>query len=290
MTVDFMATRGHFELPLHPDTHPNLEIERGPSGEGVGWWVPQVKHTYLAEYIHATRKAQAKFPRRVLIDPFCGPGRIQVRGESITREGGATMAWHQSVASGCAFTNIFVGDINEARLHACEARLSSAGAPVQGLAGAATTTAPQMVRAVPSGALCLAYIDPYNLEFLSFSILESVAQLPHVDLAVHFSLMDLTRNIDMELDPKRDRFADANPGWRDRAPRSVSKAGLASWFFEDWRAKVCALGFKASKAMPLVDDGHGRALYRLIFFSRHPLPDRIWGDIARSPNLSLSFD
>jgi hypothetical protein len=41
--------------------------------------------------------------------------------------------------------------------------------------------------------------------------------------------------------------------------------------------------------MPIIDDGQGRALYRLVFFSRHALPDRIWGDIAKSPNLELDF-
>ena len=40
--------------------------------------------------------------------------------------------------------------------------------------------------------------------------------------------MDLTRNIDMELDPKRDRFEDASPGRRDRAPRWLCQIGHAA--------------------------------------------------------------
>jgi three-Cys-motif partner protein len=285
-----MRKRTPFQLPLHPDLHPHLAVERGPKGEGVGWWVPQVKHMHLCQYIDGTRKAQVKFPKRVLIDPFSGPGRVAVRGESITREGGATAAWYQSVASECPFTDVFVGDIEAPRVDACETRLRAAGAPVEPFRGAAAQTTPLMVRAVPKGALCLAYIDPYNLEHLSFSILQALATLPYIDLAVHFSLMDLSRNVDMELDPARDRFADALPGWRDRAPHEeASKASLASWFFEEWCKQVCKLGFTASRAMPLVDDGHGRVLYRLVFFSRHPLPERIWADIARSPNLTLGF-
>ncbi|CAJ0783423.1 hypothetical protein R8510_05130 [Ralstonia chuxiongensis] len=31
-------------------------------------------------------------------------------------------------------------------------------------------------------------------------------KLPHVDFAIHFSLMDLTRNVDMELDSEWDRI------------------------------------------------------------------------------------
>lgn len=283
-----MASRKTFQLPNHDDPCPHLTVERGPSGSGVGWWVPQVKHTHLAKYIGGTSRAQAKFPQRVLIDPFCGPGRIQVRGESFTRDGGSMIAWRQSVDSECAFTSVLVGDIDLERSSACQSRLAAVGAPVQRFDGAAADTVGRMAEAVPRGALCLAYIDPYNLEYLSFSVIRRLAELPHIDFAVHFSLMDLTRNIDMELDPKRDRFEDASPGWRGRAPQ-MSKAGLASWFFEDWRRQIIDLGFSVSREMPIIGDGQGRALYRLVFFSRHALPDRIWGDIAKSPNLELDF-
>jgi three-Cys-motif partner protein len=284
-----MSKRPTYVLPVHADPCADLPIERGPSNEGVGWWVPQVKHTCLAKYIGGTRKAQVKFPKRVLIDPFCGPGRIQVRGESFTRDGGSIVAWHQSVASDCRFTSVMVGDLDTERSRACEARLAAVGAPVMRFDGPAAETALRMADAVPRGALCLAYIDPYNLEHLSFSITERLARLPHIDFAVHFSLMDLTRNVDMELDPERDRFSGANPGWRERMPANTSKASLPAWFFEDWRDRIAKLGFSVSHEMPLVKDGQGRALYRLVFFSRHAFPDRIWGEIARNPTRSL-FD
>lgn len=250
--------------------------------------MPEIKHTYLAKYINATRKAQVKFPKRVLIDPFCGPGRIQVRGEAFTRDGGAMTAWRQSVSSGCQFTTVMIGDLDEERAAACQARLMAIGAPTQRFDGPAAETVLGMVEAVPRGALCLAYIDPYNLEHLSFSIIERLAQLPNIDFAVHFSLMDLTRNVDMELDPKRDRFSEALPGWRDRVPDTISKVSLAPWFFQDWQQAISKLGFSVSKEMPLVTD-QGRTLYRLVFFSRHAFPDRIWGDIAKSENLTFNF-
>lgn len=45
-------------------------MELGPNGHGVGRWVPDEKLLYLTRYLHATRKAEAKFKQRVLIDPF----------------------------------------------------------------------------------------------------------------------------------------------------------------------------------------------------------------------------
>src|SRR5690606_15984241 len=131
---------------------------------------------YLARYLDATREAQKKFKQRVLIDPFCGPGRIQVEGESFTRDGGSVAAYRQSVESGAPFTKLLVGDIEGKRVHANELRLKAAGATVQSFVGPAEETVSAMTKAVPFGALALAYIDPYNLEFLSFSIIERLAR------------------------------------------------------------------------------------------------------------------
>lgn len=274
----------------YQDLHPEQPIELGPHGRGVGRWVPEEKHLYLTQYIHATSKAQAKFKQRVLIDPFCGPGRIQVVGESFTRDGGSVAAYRQSVDSGVPFTRVLIGDIDAERVRANQLRLTAAGATAQGFVGPATETVDAMIKAVPFGALALAYIDPYNLEYLSFSIIERLSKLQYVDFAIHFSLMDLTRNIDMELDPQRDRFDHALPGWRSRVPTDeLSKGSLPGWFFSAWCSAMRDLGFKVSGQMPQITDGKGRTIYRMVFLSRHELPDRIWGDIARSRNLNL-FD
>lgn len=275
---------------VYPDPHPEQPIELGPRGQGVGRWVPDEKHRYLNQYLYATRKAQSKFKERVLIDPFCGPGRIQVVGESFTRNGGSVAAYHQSVNSGAPFTRVLVGDIEGERVRANQLRLSAVGATVQGFVGPADETVDAMIKAVPFGALALAYIDPYNLENLSFSIIKRLAKLQYVDFAIHFSLMDLTRNIDMELNPLRDRFDHALPGWRARVPADeLSKSSLPGWFFNAWCNEMRKLGFKISRQMPQITDGKGRTIYRMVFLSRHELPDRIWGDIARSRNLNL-FD
>lgn len=270
------------------DSHPELPVERGPHGRGVGRWVPDEKHLYLKRYINATREARKKFKQQVFLDPFCGPGRIQVEGEAFTRDGGSVAAFRESLGVGAPFHRMLIGDIEGDRARANEARLRSVGATAQSFVGPAVETVDAMIQQVPFGALTLAYIDPYNLEYLSFSLIERLAELQFVDFAVHFSLMDLTRNIDMELDPRRDRFDHALPGWRSHAPTgTLSKSSLPGWFFETWCKAIESLGFTVSGQMPLITDGKGRSIYRLVFFSRHPLPDRIWNDIARSPTGSL---
>lgn len=271
---------------ITPDPLPELLVERGPKGKGVGSWVPQDKHRLLASYLEATRYAWKKWPERYFIDPFCGPGRIQVEGETFTRDGGAVVAW-RALAQDAAFTRMLVGDLQPERANACEQRLLALGAPATSFAGPAAQTIPDMVRTVPRNALCLAYIDPYNLEYLSFSLLQALSQL-NVDLAINFCTMDLQRNAEFEFDPQRARFDETAPGWRqDPAILNSSKKNVPLAFFAYWCSLVKSLGFSNSHEMPFVLNDHGHPIYRMVFFARHPLPTRVWGDVARDANRSL---
>ena len=276
-------------LPLYLDPHPELSVERGPEGTGVGNWVPFEKHRLLSEYLNASRFAWKKWKSRVFIDPFSGPGRIQVAGESFTRDGGAVVAW-RSLANEAPFTNMFVGDLNTERVTACARRLQALKATVRSFPGPAVQTVKKMVAAIPPRSLCMAYIDPYNLELLSFSILETLAKLRRVDLAINFCTMDLQRNAELEFDPGRARFDEVAPGWR-QSPTvlSASKQNVKLVFFNYWCHLVRGLNFNHSREMPLVRNNQGHAIYRMVFFARHEFPTGIWSDVARGPNQSLAL-
>ena len=279
-----------FSLAHDADPFPELPVELGRNSDGVGGWVPEMKHKFLAKYIEGTRQARKKFPQRVYVDLFCGPGRIQVKGESITRHGGALVAWQHSRLSSAAFTSCLVGDLDSARASACADRLRAFGAPVQVFEGAAEATVDRVVRAIPKGALCLAYLDPYNLQYLTFNVIEKLATLKHVDFAVHFSTMDLRRNLLMEYNPDRARFDLTAPGWRDHIdPRAFVRGDADELFFDYWCGLVTSLGFKISQRMPLIRDEGNRPLYHLVFFSRHAFPNRIWDDVAQGQNRELDL-
>lgn len=100
--------------------------------------------------------------------------------------------------------------------------------------GAAEATVDQVLKAIPKGALCLAYLDPYNLQYLSFKVIEKLARLKFVDFAVHFSTMDLRRNVLMEYNPERARFDDAAPGWRQHVDPLAFVRGDADEAFFDY--------------------------------------------------------
>lgn len=275
-----MASSKPFQLEVDPDPCPALKLERGPSDEGVGEWVPNMKHTLLAKYIGAASATMNKWQERVFIDPFCGPGRIQVKGEADTRDGGSLVAFRQALKMRTSYTKVFIGDLNAESLAANDARLSALGAPVRTFAGKAEDTVHRMVRLVPKKALCLAYIDPYNLSLLNFDMIRALAALPNIDFAVHFSTMDLARNVEMESDEKRFRFDEVAPGWKNELA-GVSKSGMRVAFLNYWTKLVCSLGFQFSKEMPLVNNHSGQEIYRLVFFARHDLPIRLWSDVAK---------
>jgi three-Cys-motif partner protein len=199
--------------PIGQDPCPTLIVERGPDDKGVGAWVPTEKHRLLQHYLDASRYARRKWSSRVFIDPFCGPGRIQVVGESFTRPGAAIFAYEASMKD-APFTQVLIGDLDNQRAQACEQRLMAIGAPTRSFPGPARQTIQAMTSAVPAGSLCTAYVDPYNLEVLSFSILQELAKLRKIDLAVNFSTMDLQRNVELEFDPERARFDDVASDWR----------------------------------------------------------------------------
>jgi three-Cys-motif partner protein len=285
-----MAKKSHFSSGPHADPRPDLPVDRNPDGKGVGPWVPMDKHRLLTEYLHGTREAWKGWPQRVLIDPFCGPGRIAVEGETVTRDGGSVAAWRELKAAGAPFTQVLIGDIEPEKAQACAERLGALGAQVQAFVGPAVETVPRMVAAAPRGALCLAYVDPYCLNLLDLNMLQQLATL-RVDLAVHFSTMDLQRNIVLELAKDRKRLEPVAPGWQTAVlADTLGVKQLQRAFFAHWLDQLRALGFAYSKAMPFIRNTRGAAMYRLVFLARHDLPLRIWTDVARDRTGDLFGD
>jgi three-Cys-motif partner protein len=194
-------------------------------------------------------------------------------------------------ANNVPFTSALVGDLAPDRAPACAQRLQACGVNATPFTGKAVDTVWEMVKQVPSNALCFAYVDPYSLEYLDLEILRAVSSLRKVDLAVHFSTMDLARNVEVEFDINgRARFDRAAPGWQERVDvTKMTKAEARLAFFQYWLELVQGLGFKSSQVMPLVPNDSGHSIYRLVFFSRHELPLRIWGDVARGPQRGFDF-
>lgn len=255
----------------------------------VGSWSLE-KHSLLRRYVDASREARRKYRVRTFIDLYCGPGRVRNRDDATDSDGGALIAWRESARTRTQFTHVVIGDLEPQSLSACRERLAALGASVVPLAGPAESTADEVVARLPMSGLHLAYLDPFNLGHLPFSVIERLSRFPRIDIVVHFSVMDLQREIELDFDRDASRFEAFAPGWREHIDvRSLNKVAARARFVEYWLGLVEKLGFKCSRERPLLTNSRNGPLYRMMFLLRHPLAERLWNDIAKSDQLGL-FD
>jgi three-Cys-motif partner protein len=263
----------HREL-VQPDPCPGLpEIE-------IGRWSLE-KHELLRRYVIASWAARSKWRSRAFVDLYSGPGRVAVRGTELVTDGGALVAWRAAAGTRAPFTRIFVSDIDGAAAKACESRLKALGAPVSSAVGPADQIVSQLGNRIPARGLHLAYLDPFNLEHLPFSIIESLARFRSIDIVVHFSVMDLQREIELDFDRDASRLEAFAPGWRRSVSvRKRTKAQARHDYMMYWLSLVEGVGFKCSRERPLMTNSNNGPLYRMMFLMRHPLPERLWNEVA----------
>lgn len=263
-----------------------VDGDDGLPAEDVGIWVRE-KHSLLCGYLNISSSARKKFLGEgkggaAYIDLFCGPGRCRVRETGEWIEGGAVAAWEASRAKGTPFTRMIVGDQDESRLRACESRLLRRGAPVVALLGPATETAFKARQRTPPYGLNFAFLDPYKIEALAFSVIEELAKVKRIDMLVHVSTMDLQRNLDsyMAMDPSPfDAFA---PGWREAISLDRSQRHLRGDIVEYWRSIVASVGAKPSEDVRTIKGTKGQRLYWLLLAAQHGLAQEFWKEIAKS--------
>ena len=151
----------------------------------VGRWVTEEKHKILQRYIHMAHGARSRFPSRAYIDLFSGPGRVMVKHSEHFADGGSMAAWHIAQQKKGAFTKFLIADASAEYLNACKIRLTKAGAPGEYFVGYAHETIDQILPHLDQRGLHFALLDPFNAGHLHFSIIQKLAKLPNIDIAVH---------------------------------------------------------------------------------------------------------
>ena len=151
------------------------------------------------------------------------------------------------------------------------------GAP-NGYALPADVVVDQVVAALNPSGLHFAFLDPYNLEQLPFSIIRRLAMLPRMDMLIHVSLQDLQRNLDKHTRP--DGVLDAfMPGWRQKVDPGQSINGLRAALLEFWLKEIRKLGTTPAEGIELVLGPNNQRLYWLVFVSAHDLGQKLWNAI-----------
>lgn len=163
-----------------------IEGDDGLPAEEVGVWTRE-KHKFLKRYLDISRAARKKFlgdgnAGATYIDLFCSAGRARIRETGAWIDGSAVSAWKISQEGRAPFSEILVADIDQTRRKACVERLRRAGAPVRELNGSAIEAAKETIASVDEYGLHFAFLDPYNLGELDFSIIQTLLQLKRIDM------------------------------------------------------------------------------------------------------------
>ena len=270
-----------FELPTPEDD--------GLHSPKVGSWSAD-KHHFLMRYIHAFTTAMKKKRWDALhyIDLFAGAGIEDVEGKGL--DWGSPLIAAQSPVR---FAKLHLVDINPTNHRVLETRLKRFLQPhaPQLILGDANERVQGVVDQVPSGALSIAFLDPYGLH-LHFETLRTLAKR-RVDFIIFFpDHMDAIRN--------KKAYYEGNPD-----SNLTQQLGTAEWestlraapadkeveVLNDLYVKqIKTLGYKHFE-YERIERPDGHPLYRLIFCSRDEAGAKIWRGIAqRKPDGQGSFD
>ncbi|MGH6877426.1 MAG: three-Cys-motif partner protein TcmP [Rhizomicrobium sp.] len=136
-----------------------------------------------------------------------------------------------------------------------------------------------MSRQLNRHALHFAFLDPFNLTHLPFTILETLAKFRRMDMLIHVSAQDLQRNLrrysEMQGGPL-DRVA---PGWRGAVDLHERDDIVRQKFLHHWLGLIRKLDMAPSDGIELVSGSRKQRLYWLVFVSRHDLAGEFWNKI-----------
>lgn len=249
----------------------------------VGPWALE-KHERLRKYIDAYRGARAMFlpPRgsggAAFIDLFSGPGRSQRDDNGQFIDGSPLVAYRAAQRSRTGFSDLHFNDLDTENINALRQRIGNLGAAANFYSAAADVAVDRITYALDPSGLHFAFLDPYNLENLPFSIIQRLAKQPRMDMLIHVSVFDLQRNLRRYLDDGRvlDAFM---PGWRGAIdPNRVDQA-VRTDLLQHWLGLIRRLGTSPAEGIELVSATGGQRLYWLVFVSAHELGRKLWNDI-----------
>lgn len=255
--------------------------EDGLPLDSVGVWAKE-KHQRLRHYIDITRGVRRKWVEgtggATYIDPFCGTGRALVRETGERIDGSPLLAFKTARDCKVPFSKIYIADESEQSCQIAEQRLTNAGAPVALEIGPARDTAARIAERLNKDGLHLIFLDPFSLEDLPFSVIQTFAALKYVDMLIHVSAQDLQRNLARYSASSVSPLDSFAPGWRDFVDLDQGKAATRAAFIAYWLSKTEALGFPPGR-FELISGSKNQKLYWLVLISRHKRAGEFWDKI-----------
>jgi three-Cys-motif partner protein len=271
------------------------EISTEPDGlytPVVGRWSEE-KYMLLANYaqVFAT-SMKDKWEDRVYIDLFAGAGQARIRDS--TRE--VLCSPLLALAVDHPFDHYIFCDADPICVEALQTRVRKIAPNVQAhyITEDANEAAEEILRWIPQYSkehkvLTFCFVDPYSLSNLRFETLKKLSTR-FVDFLVHLPAMDPIRNRDIYSADNDivDRFLGDSTWravWEQEKVRSCFPFFIAQQFNLRMRKLGYAEGIKDSVFVR--STSKNLPLYRLGFFTRHPLGTKFWKEVKRCNDSQL---
>jgi three-Cys-motif partner protein len=260
----------------------------------VGDWADD-KHARVARYIELASVARKDYlpppswrAGASYIELFSGPGRSVIRDTARIIDGSPLVAFKAAQSSGVPFTEMHLNDAEAALSSALDQRMRKVGANAVCYSDRAAVAIDKIIAALNPGGLHFAFLDPFNIEALSFDLIRKLAKLKRVDMLVHVSVQDLQRNLDKYsiTGGALDVFA---PGWRDKVNPNQAIRPFRAALLAYWLDEIRKLGKTPAGGVELMLGSKRQRLYWLIFVSGHSLAQRFW-EAIRDPLRQTSLD
>jgi three-Cys-motif partner protein len=260
----------------------------------VGDWAED-KHARVARYIELASVARKDYVPppswrggASYIELFSGPGRSLIRERARIIDGSPLVAFKAAQGSGVPFTEMHLNDDEPDLSAALTQRMRSLGANAICYSVPAHVAVNRMVAALNPGGLHFAFLDPFNIEALSFDLIEKLARLKRIDMLIHVSVQDLQRNLDKYSvqGGVLDVFA---PGWRNKVNPNQAIRPFRASLLAYWLDEIRKLGKMPARGVELMLGSKRQRLYWLIFVSGHALAQRFW-EAIRDPQRQTTLD
>jgi three-Cys-motif partner protein len=249
----------------------------------VGPWAKE-KLGRLRRYVDISRATRRKFVQgpggATYVDLFSGTGRGVIRDTGETIDGSPLVALKCAQAGGVPFSEIHIADASEISCRAAAKRIIDSGGSAQIEIGRAEETVARITKRLNPHGLHFAFLDPYNLQDMPFSVIEAFGRLKRVDMLIHVSAQDLQRNLQSYTRPGDHRLDVFAPGWRRAVDLNQSQRAIRAAILAFWVSKVEALGLPPARHAELVSGAtKNQRLYWLVFVSRSEFAKGLWDKI-----------
>jgi len=247
----------------------------------VGEWTLE-KHERLRRYIDISRKVRAKFTSpggagATYIDLYCGPARSVLAGSDTVIDGSPLAAFE--AARSVPFGKLYLADVDEENCAAAKTRVVARGGDVETFVGTAAQTVEKICPALNPYALHFAFLDPYSLGALPFSVIERLSRFKRMDMLIHVSAMDFQRNLHKFLSGENTAMDQFAPGWRDKVDVEQRQDIVRRKTLEYWLGLIRGFDMTPAQGIELVTGSKNQNLYWLVFVARHERAQEFWEKI-----------